>query len=69
MVKQSSYANHWQWFSNLQASYSLALKISPQQCRHMFVGERMGEGAVSGPSAQAAAVVMGNSQERELQEK
>lgn len=66
-VKESSYGNHWQWFNNLQASYSMSRRLCPQQCRHMFVGERMGEGAVSGPSAQAAAIVMGNSQERELQ--
>lgn len=64
-VKQSNDSFNWTWFNKLQAQYSAGFRMSPQQCRHLFVGERSGDQAVPGPSAAAAAVVMGNSQESE----
>lgn len=64
MVKGASNAEHWQWFNNLQARYAAPFRMSAQSCRHIFVAERMSEVAVAGPTAEAAAVVMGNSVER-----
>ena len=62
-IEKSTYTQHNQWFHGLQARYSASFKMSPQQCRHLFVDERMGENAVAGPSPEAAAIVMGNSTE------
>lgn len=65
-IKQSTDTNNWGWFQQLQAEYSVPFnRLSPQQCRTLYVGERMSTQAVSGPTAEAAAVVMGNSEESE----